>query len=51
MLAAPQFSPLDSLSDGLLDVCHIEKAALKAVMELIASNLSGENAPEDEVSP
>lgn len=35
-----QISPNVSMSDGLLDVCLIEKAALKTVMELISSNLS-----------
>jgi diacylglycerol kinase family enzyme len=39
-----QISPTVSMSDGLLDVCLIEKAALKTVMELISSNLSGDNA-------
>lgn len=38
-------SPTVSMSDGLLDVCLIEKAALKTVMELISSNLSGGSAP------
>lgn len=38
-------SPNVNMSDGLLDVCLIEKAALKTVMELISSNLSGGNAP------
>lgn len=42
---ALQISPTASMSDGLLDVCLIEKAALKTVVELISSNLSGENAP------
>ena len=40
-----QISPTASMSDGLLDVCLIEKAALKTVVELISSNLSGDNAP------
>jgi YegS/Rv2252/BmrU family lipid kinase len=40
-----QISPTVSISDGLLDVCLIEKAALKTVMELISSNLSGGSTP------
>ncbi len=38
-----QISPTVSMSDGLLDVCLIEKAALRTVMELIYSNLPGSN--------
>ena len=38
-----QISPTVSMSDGLLDVCLIEKAALKTMMELISSNLRGGN--------
>jgi len=41
-----QISPNVNMSDGLLDVCLIEKAALKTMMELISSNLSGSSAPE-----
>ncbi len=40
-----QISPTVSMSDGLLDVCLIEKAALRTVMELISSNLPGGNTP------
>ncbi len=42
-----QISPTVSMSDGLLDVCLIEKASLKTVMELMFSNLSAGNAPAE----
>lgn len=46
-----QTSSTVSLPEGTLDVCHIDKDSLKTLMELIASNLSEDTAPENEVAP
>lgn len=43
-----KISPTVSMSDGLLDVCLVEEASLRTIVEFLLSNLSGGEAPHSQ---